>query len=99
MKVCKLNIKNYCTSASIAHDFMILQGVYEGSYSISGIVRAFIQKCVYGGKVMTRRNEKFIIEKETADYDCTSEYPSAMVEMKGVLMGKPKLLQKEHLKL
>tara|TARA_R110002153_G_scaffold143214_3_gene294306 strand:+ start:1356 stop:4838 length:3483 start_codon:yes stop_codon:yes gene_type:complete len=97
MKVCKLNIKNYCTSASIAHDFMILQGVYEGSYSISGIVRAFIQKCVYGGKVMTRRNEKFIIEKETADYDCTSEYPSAMVEMKGVLMGKPKLLQKEHL--
>ena len=97
MKVCKLNIKNYCTSASIAHDFMILKGVYDGCYSISGIPRAFIQKCVYGGKVMTRKNEKFIIEKDVADYDCTSEYPSAMAEMDGVLKGIPKLLQKEHL--
>ena len=96
-EVCDLDIKDYCTSASLANDFMIKEGVYDGCYKIAGIPRAFIQKCVYGGKVMTRRNEKFIIEKDTADYDCTSEYPSAMAEMEGVLKGKPKLLHEEHL--
>ena len=95
--VCDLDIKNYCTSASLANDFMIREGVYDGCFKISGVVRAFIQKCVYGGKVMTRRNEKFSINTNTADYDCTSEYPSAMAEMKGVLMGSPKLLHKEQL--
>ena len=96
-QVCDLDIKNYCTSASLANDFMITQGVYDGCFKISGVVRAFIQKCVYGGKVMTRRNEKFSINTNTADYDCTSEYPSAMAEMEGVLMGSPKLLHKEQL--
>ena len=96
-EVCKLDIKNYLTSASIAHDYMVSNDVYDGSFAISGIPRAFIQKCVYGGKTMTRRNEKFKINSDTADFDAVSCYPSAMVEMDGVLKGLPKLLQPSQL--
>ena len=94
-EVCGLDIHNYCTSASVANDYMIKSGVYNNCYKISGIPQAFIQKCVVGGKVMTRRNEKFIIEKDTADYDMTSMYPSAMAAMDGILMGTPKLITED----
>ena len=96
LKVCGLDTHNYLTAASVAHDYMIKRGVYDGSYKISGIPRAFIQKCVYGGKTMTRANKKFKIDTDTADFDAVSNYPSAMAEMDGVLMGLPKLLKPDE---
>ena len=98
-KPCELDIMNYCSSPSFVNDYFIKCGVYSESYAIGGVVRAFIQKCVSGGKVMTRNNEKNIVKEAVADYDAVSSYPSAMDEMAGILKGKPKLLKKNECNL
>lgn len=96
-EVCGLDIRNYLTAASVAHDFMIKEGAYDGCNQISGIPRAFIQKCVIGGRTMTRDNKMGFVEKEVADLDAVSNYPSAMVRMPGILKGLPKLIQPQQL--
>ena len=41
---------------------------------------------------MTRDNKKWKTEKEVADFDAVSLYPSAMARMDGILKGKPKVI-------
>lgn len=55
----------------------------------SGVVRYLIQKCVVGGRIMTRGN-KNMADKELEDLDGVSLYPSALNEMLAFLMGKQK---------
>ena len=52
------NINNYLTLASLADAYLKLNNCYEGVYSISGVPRHFIQKCVVGGRCMTANNKK-----------------------------------------
>ena len=48
---------------------------------------------MYGGRVMTRRNESILLENtKIATLDADSLYPSACVLIKGFLKGKPKVL-------
>jgi hypothetical protein len=47
---------------------------------------------VNGGRTMTRRNEKVIIEGRLQDFDAVSLYPSAMSIMSGVAKGIPKVI-------
>ena len=92
--VCELNIDNFVSIASIADTYMLKQGVYDGVYKLSGVVREFIQLCVVGGRTMVSNNEKKkVIGKKLDDFDAVSLYPSAMSRLNGYLKGKPKVLQ------
>jgi hypothetical protein len=90
-----IDINNTLTIASLAHRYLIQEGCYEGVYEISGVPRAFIQRCVVGGRVMCANNEKTIntTTKSINDFDAVSLYPSAMARMEGFLKGTPKVLQ------
>ena len=90
LDVCDLDIKNYCSIASLGLDYIITQGCFDNCYKIAGVPRQFIQKCVVGGRCMTRDNKKWKTEKKVSDFDAVSLYPSAMSRMDGFLQGKPK---------
>jgi len=93
----KIDIKNYCSLASVALDYMIINDVFKDCYKICGRPQNFIQKCVVGGRCMTADNKKHHIKGKIQDFDAVSLYPSAMYKMKGVLKGKPKVLQNNEL--
>ena len=92
-EITKLDVKNYCSIASLGLDYIISQGCFDDCYKMSGRPREFIQRCVVGGRCMTRDNKKWKTEKEIADFDAVSLYPSAMARMKGFLKGKPKVIK------
>ena len=56
-----IDINKCYTIAGVADEFLRKDGCYEGTYQLSGVVRAFIQKCVVGGRCMTRGNKKVIV--------------------------------------
>jgi len=93
--VCDLDVDHYISNASIADDFLISRGCYDDCVQVQGITRAFIQKCLVGGRTMCANNEK---QKQTSkgtkisDFDAVSLYPSAMKRLKGFLRGSPRLV-------
>ena len=52
------DINNYISLASMAHNYLIKEGCYDGVLQMSGVPRAFIQKCVVGGRTMCAENKK-----------------------------------------
>lgn len=92
LEITGLDVDVIATLPSLADKFLIKEGCYDGVYSFSGVVRAFIQKCVVGGRVMCRDNQKWHIKEKLQDFDAVSLYPSAMVRLKGFLKGKPKII-------
>ena len=91
-----LNVDDYVSIASLVNDYMIKEGVFTGVYQLSGVVREFIQKCMVGGRVMLRNNEKQRTTQRLNDYDKVSLYPAAMWELLGYLKGLPKVLKAEE---
>lgn len=87
-----LDVNNYLTISSIADAYFTKEGCYEGVNQISLNVQDFIMQSVYGGRVMTRRNEKIYIEDKINDFDAVSLYPSAMVRL-GFPIGNPKIIK------
>ena len=83
------------TLASLAHNFFINEGCYEGVNELSGTPQQFIQKCVVGGRVMCAENKKNMENtgKKIMDFDAVSLYPSAMKRMDGYLKGLPKVIE------
>jgi len=62
-------------------------------YGLSGVVRAFVQQCVTGGKCMMKDNAPQMVKHKTlAGVDAVSLYPAAMKEMPGFLLGKPNII-------
>lgn len=95
--ICKLNVRAFPTLASLADSHLIKDGCYDGVQSLSGVPREFIQKCVVGGRTMSRENKKYHIRnKKLNDFDAVSLYPSAMYRMKGFLKGKPKVIKNNN---
>ena len=95
MEVCGLNIDLYVSSASIANDYMLKEGVYEDTYALSGIPREFIQKAMVGGRTMMAENKQHHVKNNVDDFDAVSLYPSAMERLGkigGYLKGKPKII-------
>lgn len=92
IEVTGLSIVNHLTIPSLVHTFFINRGCYTGVKELSGVCRAFIQKCVVGGRVMLARNEKRVVEGKISDFDAVSLYPSAMARMGGYLKGVPKVI-------
>ena len=92
------DINNYISLASMAHNYLIKEGCYDGVLQMSGVPRAFIQKCVVGGRTMCAENKKSLnFNKDSgvlfSDFDAVSLYPSAMSRMVGFLKGKPKIIK------
>jgi hypothetical protein len=87
-----LDINDILTSASLAHQYFVKTGCYEGVYELASTPQSFIQKCVVGGRCMIANNEKYKCEEVVNDFDAVSLYPSAMDRM-GFLMGKPKVIK------
>ena len=97
LEATKIDINNMLSIPQLANKFGLDQGVFENTYKLSGVPREFIQRCVAGGRVMTRDNKKFSVNKRVADFDGVSLYPSAMSRLPGFLIGKPKVITKEML--
>tara|TARA_R110000822_G_scaffold1891_5_gene9053 strand:- start:6904 stop:10263 length:3360 start_codon:yes stop_codon:yes gene_type:complete len=93
----KLDLKNYCSIASMSLDYLILNGVFKDCFKLAGTPQQFIQKCVVGGRVQLSNNEKKIRVGNIADFDAVAEYPSAMFRMEGILMGKPKVIKNKDI--
>ena len=90
-KVKYLDIFNYLSISSFAHDYMIFRNCYENVIQIGSDTREFIQQTVYGGVTITHKNTKNIpLNGAICDFDAVSLYPSAISQMKGILKGKPK---------
>lgn len=88
----KIDIDYCLTSASLAHQYFINAGCYEGVYELGGIPQLFIQRSLVGGRTMCANNEKIVKQEIINDFDAVSLYPSAMYRMDGFLLGKPKIL-------
>ena len=89
-----LDTNNYISLASMSHDYLVRQGCYDDVLQICGVPRAFIQRCIVGGRCMTGKNEKYHIKDiPLADFDAVSLYPSGMSRMEGFLKGKPKIIR------
>ena len=88
----KLDIDTILTCASLAHQYFVNKGCYEGVNELGGIPQMFIQGCVVGGRVMCSENKKIKITEVVNDFDAVSLYPSAMARMPGFLRGKPKVI-------
>lgn len=89
-----VDMTKYISLASMAHDYLVSQDCYQGVLQLAGVPRAFIQKCVVGGRTMCRNNKKAkYLNVEDDDFDAVSLYPSAMARMDGFLKGKPKIIK------
>lgn len=93
-----IDVNKTLTAPSLANQYFTRE-IYEkipDYYLYGGIVRAFIQKAVYGGRCMTRLNKRWSVNEELADFDAVSLYPSAMKRLYCV-KGKPEVLKPEEL--
>ena len=97
IQVTKLDIVNYCSIASISLDYLILNDCFSECFKIAGRPQNFIQKCVVGGRCMTKQNKKWKVEGKINDFDATALYASSMVRFSGILKGKPDVIKKEDL--
>jgi hypothetical protein len=92
-----INMFNYMTISSLAHDIMIDSGAYQGVYKVQGCLRAFIHEAIYGGRVMVNpKHQKKWINEEIEDFDGVSLYPSAMHRLCidfGIPLGKCKMMK------
>ena len=94
----KIDVNKTLTAPSLANQYFTRE-IYEkipDYYLYGGIVRAFIQKAVYGGRCMTRLNKRWSVNEELADFDAVSLYPSAMKRLYCV-KGKPEVLKQDEL--
>lgn len=92
-----LDIYDFISLPSLAYNYLKEQGCFNDVYEFAGTPRLFMQKCVKGGRCMTRANKKYLVNKVLNDFDAVSLYPSAMARMEGFLKGKPKILQPDQL--
>lgn len=53
-----LSMFNYVSISSMGDALALKRGCYDGVVAMSGAIRAFIQKAVYGGRVMLADNKK-----------------------------------------
>jgi len=89
---CDLNVIDFMSSAQLAHNYMLKQGVFDGVLQLSSTPRDYIMKCMVGGRTMCANNQKDRATGRISDFDAVSLYPSAMKRLGGYLKGSPKVL-------
>lgn len=91
-----LDVDQFVSAPSIANQYFTDHIYTNGqTYAYSGIVRAFIQQAIYGGRCMTRDNMKWHCTETLNDFDAVSLYPSAMKRLYTVA-GTPTFLNKNQ---
>jgi hypothetical protein len=95
MEITGIDILTLVSAPQLANKFGLNEGVFDGCYQLAGVPRDFIQRCVVGGRCMTRRNEIISVKGEVDDFDGVSLYPSAMHRLPGLLKGRPKIWNKK----
>ena len=100
LKELYLDVDEVLTAPSLANKYFENNLYYSipNFYKYSGVVRAFIQKAIYGGRCMTRDNQKWKTFINLYDFDAVSLYPSAMNRLY-CQTGKPSLLEPHELNL
>ena len=68
LDACKLDIYDFVSLASLSDFYLKKEGCYDGVNQLSGVVRAFIQECVVGGRTMTRKNQKYMSVADKQQY-------------------------------
>ena len=97
LKYTDLDVDEFITIQSLASEFKLKQGCYDGVASFSGVIQHYISNCIVGGRCMTNSNKMYHVKRKIADFDACSLYPSAMNRMLGYLIGKPKILTQSQL--
>lgn len=87
-----LDVDDFLSLPSIANNYLVKEGCFDGCYQLSGGVGSYWDKHINGGKVMLRNNRKQHIKDKIQDFDGVSLYPSAMHFFPGFVKGKPKLI-------
>lgn len=90
-QVTGLDCANFITLPSIAYNYLIKDGVFDGCFNLTGPPLFFIRRCLLGGRCMLRNNKKQDIRGDIADFDAVSLYPSAMARLY-TLRGLPKVI-------
>ena len=79
-----INPFDYISISSLANEVFKQRVYYPNGnlYEVSGHLREFMSKAVYGGRCMCAYNQKWHIkDTEIVDYDAVSLYPSAMARL------------------
>jgi len=89
---------NFLTISSLADNYFLKQGCFEGVHQLSGPTRSFVQRALTGGRVMLSEKTKKLngdVNKILQDFDGVSLYPSAYARLEGIgfPVGVPKVLQ------
>ena len=87
-----LDIDNIVSISSLSQKFFEKSLCYDGVAMLSGVPRAFIQKCLVGGRCCLNKNKRQKVKGKVADFDARSLYPSALYRLGGLLKGVPKVL-------
>ena len=97
-EITKINIDYIISLPQLAYTYGVNENVFLNCYSVSGAIREFIQRCLVGGRTMTRANKQYHIkDTKLQDFDGVSLYPSAIEEMDGFLKGTPKVILSKNL--
>ena len=90
-----VDVYNYTTISSLADDYLVKEGCYEGVRKLEGTIRAFVQQSIIGGKVVTKDHKKWHLKNTShiQDFDAVALYPTAMSEIKGFPIGNPKIIK------
>lgn len=97
-EVTDMDCCSYLTLPSIAYNYLIKCGVFEGCHNLCAQPQYFIRRCVLGGRCMLSQNQKQYHIGNIADFDAVSLYPSAM-ERLYTLQGLPKIIEGDYLDL
>ena len=96
-----IDVYDYLTVSSLTDNYMRIRGVYDDVWEVSGNLRSYIAKAVYGGRVLVNpKYVKKVIEGKISDYDGVSLYPSAIKRLcdeLGLPVGKAQRLNKDDL--
>lgn len=96
-EVTNLETTESLTISSLMYKYCLEKGVFEGQYQVTGNLKNYLAKAVYGGRVCTRFNQKHHIKTRKqneveedsvsytnsliSDFDGVSLYPSAIARL------------------
>ena len=74
LEITELDVDGHCTIQSLAHDYVLKEGCFDGVYALSGVPQHYMQKCIVGGRCMTNTNKMYHVVGKLADFDGISLY-------------------------
>jgi hypothetical protein len=85
-----LDINDSRTISSLTDKYLFKEGSYNKVYEMSGNLREYCSKAIFGGRVhVNPRFKKKLIKGRFSDFDAVSLYPSAIVRLCDDIGGIP----------